>query len=231
MIKAYHATSKIGFGHILTNGALLPLAMRAAPFAINELCQEEVQDHYSHYLPPRVVAALVEILKERVEAFHKKAPNPPSVRSPQGIHMHCFEFITGGADYVYLSPLQWEETVVEYYSGGKPWGFVFNLVELLQNGAVLMREPFEWVLSRKMAAMARWGLPKTKEEAKQAILDTLRHLDESLLRWPVPEEELTLPNIDRYFVAFPGPLPIKRAVEIWADGTRDREFESRYISA
>lgn len=228
-IKAYHATSPEAFERILEGGAILPASMRVDPEALRAACTK----HFSFYryevrYSEAFVKAIWDLIDQKANELQGRMTLWTPQADPERFHSHCFEYISGGTDFVYLQPREWEGTVVQDFSGGQPWGFVFDVEELLSKGALLFLYTLKHWMDDSIPSKfeAQSSLYVDVESAREFILETVDAFFRDNDNVAYGGDALKRLHDKRPgYLGWPGPLPIFMATEIWKAGRRVRDLE------
>lgn len=220
-VKAYHATSPEAFRSISRMGAIIPTAMRADDESIRRSCETDQERLIESGVTPVVIEAIRELIDEYLV---RRSPLYRQPVDPDEIHSPCLEIISGWGEYVFLSTEYFINDRLTPFTG--QWGFVFDGLELIENGAGVILDPFEYE-----ALYATWEslyvTQKKKfptiEEAKEALLASISKAKEG--KEIFGQKAWRRTSIEGSYIFWSGPLPIDWAIEIWKAGEKMRPKE------
>jgi hypothetical protein len=227
MIKAYHATSPEAFEGILEGGAILPASMRVDPEALRGACDKAISKRLEHLdvIPElkELVRAFRDLAEEKISELQGRRSLWSTQYDPKELHAHCFEYISGGTDFVYLQTGAWEDKAVQLFSRGKPWGFVFDAEELLTKGGLLFFNTLRNWIDYEMFSFRRTSDIEDAHEFLLTMIDAF-FKDENNVEYGLQAiERIRIGS--RSYLGWEGPLPIFMAKEIWKEGRRVHELE------
>lgn len=217
MIKAYHQVGSDAqepfkrealFDQVLELGEIIPATLRVARSEMNYECftgpasvnlRSRFRNSGRHAL---------EALEEMAVDIVDQLPEDGSKQT----HFNCVDLLAGDLDRVFLSPGRWYAV---------PNGFVFDAIELLEEGAAFRPVDLLGQLDRGLQEVSRGNYPNISEaryaiEAEiQDVLQSGQFFGAQAVRRlkSYVKSKKTLGEL-----VWDGPLPLDLAIEGWKEG-------------
>jgi hypothetical protein len=212
MIEACHATTLEGFESITENGLIIPVGLRADDEAIRSFCENDIREITQK---PGLINRLPNIpfdaLRELTEYFIANRPWYPNRVRNIMVHSWCIEIMYGyGMGVMLRAPsIMYDSRISE-----NPYGFCFDLKELLERGAVILTNSlFLDNLKTYLEVNANIWDSKNRIELFMEAVNWARDKGEF-----TPEQVESLNFNFENWVFWWGPLSIDMATNVWKDG-------------
>lgn len=230
MRKAYHQVFGISVKELLRRGVLYPAIDHIDPNWIPGSCSNSIDNlvlemhHEDRAVFEGAIAVLEDIVQSEASLIEKYQREEGIEGKSRHSELSCFDILANDFDKVFCSLFNWVR------SPRLVSGFVFDADFLIENGAAVRevdlledyQEGLKTVISEQM----------TPEEYRQSFAQVIRDILNNYERTKEGAKKL-LDQVEKHEkertaiggrgvleLVFPGPIPLKWAIEAWQDGKR-----------